>query len=261
MANLDEMQARLFLRAALPLTKVVREEVTWIRKLTKNLTAVVQFEVKDADFAAHLIFANDALDVKQGRHEKPTIRFVFRELKLFNDFFAGRMPPQLAYLLLDSTGLYRLDIVPRILPLLLSLKILMPDADPKEPEKRALKVKLLLYMVTTALSQLNKAGDPEMSEMVKLSPDRIYQYQVENGPAAYLRMKAGKSKSGRGVYTRRRPFVLFKFPDMEGAYQVLTSKVPMVDAVAKRYLVLEGAMEYQKEIGLHMQRVEELLTR
>ena len=261
MATPDELQARLFLRAALPLTKVVREEVKWIRTATKNLTAVVQFEVKDADFAAHLIFENDALEVKQGRHEKPTVRFVFRELKLFNDFFAGRMPPQLAYLLVDSCGLYRLDVVARVLPLLLSLKMLMPDADPQEPEKRALKVKLLLYMVTTALSQLNKAGDPEMAEMVKASPDRVYQYQVEGGPAAYLRMKAGKSKAGRGVYTRRRPFVLFKFPTMEGAYQVLTSKVPMIEAVSKAYLVLEGAMEYQKEIGLHMQRVEEILTR
>jgi hypothetical protein len=48
---------------------------------------------------------------------------------------------------------------------------------------------------------------------------------------------------------------------MEGAYQVLTSKVPMIEAVSKAYLVLEGAMEYQKEIGLHMQRVEEILTR
>jgi hypothetical protein len=261
MPTLDELQARLFLSAALPLTKVLREDDKTARLLTKNLKAVVQFEAKDTEFAAHLVFAGDALDVKQGRHEKPTVRFVFRDLKLMNDFFAGRMPPRLACLLLDSCGLYRLDVVPRVLPLLLGLKILMPDADPKDPAKRALKVKLLMYMVTTALSQLNKAGDPEMTELTKTSPDRVYQFVVENGPSAYVRMKAGKTKAGRGLYTRRRPFVLFKFPDLEGAYQVLTSKVPMVEAVSKGYLLLEGAMEYQKEIGLHMQRIEEILTR
>jgi len=256
----DELQARLFLTAALPLAKVLREDDKIIRSLTKNMNALVQFEVKNTEFAAHLIFENDTLDVKQGRHEKPTVRFVFRELKLFNDFFAGRMPPKLAYLLVDSCGMWRLDVVGRVLPLLLGLKILMPDADPKNPAKRAMKVKLLLYMVTTALSQLNKAGDPEMNDLTKTSPDRIFQFMVINGPAAYLRMKAGKTKSGRGIYTRRRPFVLFRFPDMEGAYNVLTSKVPMVEAVSKGYLQLEGAMEYQKEIGLHMQRIEELLT-
>jgi hypothetical protein len=225
------------------------------------MNAVVQFEVKDTEFAAHLLFANDALDVKQGRHEKPTVRFVFRDLKLFNDFFAGRMPPQLAHLLVDSCCLWRLDVVGRTLPLLLGLKMLMPDADPKDPVKRALKVKLLLYMVSTALSQLNKAGDEEMNELTKTSPDRVFQFEVVNGPAAYLRMKAGKTKAGRGIYTRRRPFVHFKFPDIESAYNVLTAKVQMVEAVAKGYLQLEGAMEYQKEIGLHMQRIEELLTR
>ncbi|NLH50731.1 MAG: hypothetical protein GX444_19320 [Myxococcales bacterium] len=251
----DEIQARLFLRAALPLTKVVREDEKWIRLLTKKLTGVVQFEVKDTDTAAHLVFAEDTLEVVQGRHEKPTVAFVFKDLKSLNDFFAGRLA------LPAVKGLYRLDVIVRVVPLLLSLKILMPDADPKDPAKRALKVKLLLYMVTTAMSQLNKAGDPEMTDMTKISPDRIFQFAVKNGPAAYLRMKAGKTKSGRGIYTRRRPFVLFEFPDFDAAYQVLTAKVQMVEAVSKGYLHLEGAMEYQKEIGLQMQRVEEILTR
>jgi hypothetical protein len=138
--------------------------------------------------------------------------------------------------------------------------MLMPEVDPKSPEKRALKVKLLLYMVTTALSQLNKAGEPNMSEWTKKSPDRVYQWIVEGGPTAYLRMKAGKTKAGRGIYTRRRPFVLMKFPSIDGAYQVLTSKVALVEAVKQGYVVTEGAMEYSKEIGIHMQSVEELLA-
>jgi len=73
-------------------------------------------------------------------------------------------------------------------------------------------------------------------------------------------MKNGKTRSGRGVYERRRPFVLMKFSDLEGAYQVLTSKAPLVEAVKQGFVVTEGAMEYSKEIGLRMQYIEELLA-
>ena len=51
-----------------------------------------------------------------------------------------------------------------------------------------------------------------------------------------------------------------RFPDVEGAYQVLTSKVALVDAVKRGYVATEGAMEYSKEIGICMQMVEELMT-
>lgn len=250
----EELKTRLFLNAALPLTKVVREDDGFFRFITKNMNAVVQFQIKGTDTGSHMIFADDKLEVKQGIHEKPVVTFEFKDNKSLNDFFSGKLA------LPKIKGLYRLDIVARTVPLLLALKMLMPDADPKAPQKRALKVKLLMYMVTTALSQLNKAGEESMVKMTKKSPDRVYQWKVEGGgPAAYLRMKAGKTKAGRGTYTRRRPFVLMRFPDIEGAYQVLTSKVPLVEAVKNGYVVTEGAMEYSKEIGLHMQFIEELM--
>jgi len=254
MSTRDELKSRLFLRVALPLTKVVREDDPRMRRLTRNMNAVVQFAVKGTDTGAHLIFANDDLEVVQGIHPKPTVSFTFKDLKSLNDFFAGGL------VLPSIKGLTRLDVILRTVPLLLSLKMLMPDSDPKSPDKRALKVKLLLYMVTTALSQLNKAGEPTMAKLVEKSPDRIYQWIVEGGPSAYLRMKAGKTKAGRGIYTRRRPFVLMKFPDIEGAYQVLTSKVALVEAVKQGYVVTEGAMEYSKEIGIRMQMIEELMA-
>ncbi len=43
-------------------------------------------------------------------------------------------------------------------------------------------------------------------------PDRIYQFSVEpEGIAAYLRVRGGQTKAGRGVYQRRRPFVHMRF--------------------------------------------------
>lgn len=254
MPTADEIRARIFLNAALPLTKVVRAEDKIMALITKKMNAIVQFMVKGTDTGAHMIFENDELEVTQGIHPKPTVTFAFKSLASMNDFFAGK--PAIP----SIKGIFRLDVIVRTVPLLLSLKMLMPDADPKDPKKRALKVKLLLYMVTNALSQLNKGGDEQMMAMVKKSPDRVYQWEVKDGPSAYLRMKAGKTKAGRGIYKRRRPFVLMKFPDTEGAYQVLTSKVPLVEAVKSGFVVTEGAMEYSKEIGLHMQRIEELMA-
>jgi hypothetical protein len=255
MPTRDELRTRLFLNAALPLVKVVREENKTLRHLTAKLNGVVQFEVKGTDWGAHLIFGRGELEFKRGKHEKPNVAFVFKNLVQLNNFFAGK-----SMMMAWVRGLYRLDLIGATLPMLLSLKMLMPDADPKEPAKRALKVKLLLYMVTSALSQLNKAGDELMTKLTKGSPDRVYQWTVPNGPSAFLRMKNGKTKAGRGVYTRRRPFVLMRFSDFEGAYQVLTSKAPLVEAVKRGYVVTEGAMEYSKEIGLRMQYIEELMA-
>ncbi|MCZ7583213.1 MAG: hypothetical protein M5R36_07675 [Deltaproteobacteria bacterium] len=147
----------------------------------------------------------------------------------------------------------------RVLPLLLGLKILDPRNLPTKPELQARKVKFTLYMITNALSQLNKYGDKKMVDWTTPQPERIFQWAVTDGPAAYLRVKAGKTKSGRGVYERKRPFVLMQFPDTHGAFMVLTSQAPLVEAVAKGFVVTEGAMEYSKDIGEHMQRIETLL--
>lgn len=254
MLTTEDLRTRLFLRAALPLTKVVLEEDPRLRARLSRLEAVVQFRVVGTELGAYLQFGGGALEVVQAIHPAPQLTLGFKSQAALNGFFAGKL------VLPSIKPLSRLGLFLRVVPLLLALKILMPAADPKSPEKRALKVKLLLYMVSVALSQLNKAGDEVMTTLTQKSPDRVYQWVVEGGPAVYLRMKAGKTKAGRGVYTRRRPFVLMRFPDLEGAYQVLTSKVALVEAVSRGYVVTEGAMEYSKEIGLRMQHVEELLA-
>jgi hypothetical protein len=135
-----------------------------MRTITRNMTGVVQFESKDSDLAAHLVFANDTLEVKRGKHEHPTVSFIFKNL-------------QGSTILRRQAGPARrgqrpvpVDLIARTVPLLLSLKLLMPNADPQKPEKRALKVKLLIYMITAALSQLNKAGEEGMVKMTKTSP-------------------------------------------------------------------------------------------
>lgn len=254
MTDRDLLVSRIFLRAALPLTKVLADENPKLKKLFPK-RGVVQFTTREApEVGAALVFENGELDVEQGIHPNPQLVLKFKTVNEMNGFFAGKMA------LPSISGLMHTHLLLRVLPLLLGLKILMPDAKPTDPKKRALKVKLLLYMVTNALSQLNKGGDPEFTKLTKTSPDRVFQWTVVDGPSAYLRIKGGKSKAGRGVYARRRPFVSMTFPTMDGAYKVLTSEVALVEAVAGGYVVTEGAMEYSKEIGYHMQRIEELTT-
>jgi len=257
MLDRDHLVANIFLRAALPLTKVMAEEKPMYKKLFPK-HGILQFSVKgEPDVGAMMLFEDGELDVKPGVHPQPDLNVEFKNVVDLNKFFAGGMAlPKMKGLLS-----LHLHLLVRVLPLLLGLKILLPTNIPSDPDKKALKVKLLLFMVTNALSQLNKGGDEGMSKLTKNSPDRIFQWTVENGgPCAYLRIKNGKSKAGRGTYTRRRPFVHMIFPTMDGAFKVLTSQAPLVDAVKLGYVKTEGAMEYSKEIGLHMQRIEEMTS-
>ena len=90
-------------------------------------------------------------------------------------------------------------------------------------------------MITTALSQYNKGGDPEMQRWTAKQPDRIYQFSVEpEGIAAYLRVRGGQTKAGRGVYERRRPFVHMRFHGVDGALAVMNKEVDFVDGVGSR---------------------------
>jgi hypothetical protein len=251
----QELRARIFLRSALPLVKVVIDERPRYRKLLFKAGGVVQFAAGDSEQAARIELADGSIDVKQGLHPDPSITVKFKALKDLNTFFAGGTA------LPSIQRLAGIGSLLRIVPLLLKLKMLMPNVVPTDPAEKALKVKMLLYMISNALSQLNKGGEETMVKLVKNSPERIFQWTVEGGgPAAYLRMRGGLTKAGRGTYARRRPYVHMIFSDIEGAFDVLTQKVGTVDAVHYNKLRMEGAMEAGKEVGLLMQRVEALTT-
>ena len=120
-------------------------------------------------------------------------------------------------------------------------------------------------MITRALSQYNKLGDPSMQEFCKRQPDRIYQFTVENGGdkahiACYLRIKAGNSKSGHGVYTRRSPFVHFRFRSVEGAMAVLLKEVEFVEGVERGYVETIGSPEYACYLNDYMAILQGMLT-
>jgi len=253
----DLLVARIFLRALFPVMKVPLNDDPKMKKKFKGVTARIQFVAKDSDgdVGAYLDFKDGALEIIQGVHKKPDIAFVFSSVSKMNAMLAGK--PAIPRI----KGIYRLGLFIKVLALFLSLKVLEPDAKPKDPLKRRLKVKMTVYMITTALSQYNKGGDPEMTKWTSKQPERIYQISVtgEDDIAGYFKVKAGKSKAGRGFYTKRLPFVHMKFNGIDGALPILLNEVNMVEAVRDGLLSLEGSPEYGRDIGNFMVRLQELM--
>jgi len=257
------LRTRLYLRAALPTVKVLLEDDPGTARRFKRVNAVVQFVAKNQPHAVgtYLWFEDGEVRVEQGFWDadglgrEPDITFTFASLQKLNDFFAGKT------VLPGIKGFGKPGLLTKVVRLLLALKLMLPSSQPKDAAKRRLKLKLTLYMITTALSQYNKGGDPEMEHWTAKQPDRIYQFSVEpEGIAAYLRVRGGNTKAGRGVYERRRPFVHMRFHGVDGALAVMNKEVDFVDGVGKGYVRIDGAPEYAANLNDFMMRVQSLLT-
>lgn len=254
------LRARVILHSLLPLLKVVHaDRPVWARRFGKT-RAIVQFDVAYTPVGAHVMFANGQIDVIPGLHPDPTVSFSFKDIAALVAFFTGK--PVLPRV---RGALRHPLLVARVLGFLTTLRVLTPEARPRRPEDRALYVKLVLYLATHALSQMNRAGHPDVVALVATSPDRVYQWTVEGtveqpGVSAYLRVHQGKSKSGRGVYPGRRPFVQYTFPTVEGAFRVFTTTRSQMEAVIRGDVKPEGSPEYSRKISMLIQKVDELLT-
>lgn len=251
------LAARLFTHAVFPVIKVLLNDDPGTKKKFENVKANVQFLAKDpaGNIGAYLTFDNGDFKVTQGFCEKPDITFSFPTVKKMNDMLGGKP------VLPGIKGLGKLGLLIKVFGVLLKLKLMMPNNRPKDDLNKYLKVKLAFYMVSTALSQLNKGGEENMLKWTAKQPDRIYQISVEGTDiAVFLRVKAGNSKSGRGFYTRKRPFVHMKFNGLDGAIAVLLKDAEFVPAVAKGYVSVEGAPEYAAQLNDFMQRIQAITT-
>jgi len=252
----DIIKSTIILRAMLPVMKILVSDDKKMNAKFSGLNAKVQFKAKNDndETGACLIFKEGNLEIEQRICSNPDIEFTFSDIIKMNDFFCGKP------VLPKISGWLNFFLLVKIFFLLFGMKILMPDSRPNTPEKKRLKVKMSFYMITTALSQYNKAGDSEMVKWTKKQPDRIYQISVDEDIAAYLRIKAGKSKAGRGTYTKKRPFVHLKFNGVDGAFPVVMNDVDMVTAVRNGLLVIEGSPEYGRDLGDFMVRIQNMLV-
>ena len=129
-----------------------------------------------------------------GRHDAPDIDFIFKDPAAFVALMTGK-----AALPKIKGAVKNCGTLIGFLPLMLGLTLLLPAKRPRDPAKRALKVKLLLYFITVALSQLNRLGEETMCNFTREMPDRIFQWSVQpDGPAAYLRICRAKPRPAKG---------------------------------------------------------------
>ncbi|HVN72609.1 MAG TPA: hypothetical protein VMU10_11365 [Desulfomonilia bacterium] len=257
MADKVMLTNRIVLRSIMPLFKVLYEaDDTLIKKLLSRFDGVIQFSIKGTQSGAYLEFRDTKLDVIQGVHPHPDILLPFKHAAGMNAMFTGGIPVFGSL----PRGLWKLPLLVRLVMLFLGLLLLMPNVNPKDPVKRELKLKLIMYMVTNALSQLNKGGDEDMAAWTAKQPDRIYQMSIDPaGPAAYLRVKGGRTKAGHGLYMRKAPFVHMRFNGLEGAYKVLAENKDTVRATADNDIRLEGSPEYAGNMGSFMMRIQDML--
>jgi hypothetical protein len=251
------MTARLFFNAAFPVMRVVLADDPVLKEKFKSVTATVQIGAKSADglVACSLVFDNGEFSIEDKPADKPDVALTFSSLESMNKMFSGGLA------IPSIKGIGKPGLLLKILSLLMSLKLMMPSSKPKEPEKKALKLKMSLYMITRALSVYNKLGDPEMKAWTGTQPDRIYQFSVDgSGIACYLRVKAGNTKSGHGFYQRRSPFVHFHFKSVDGALKVLLKEVGFVEGVEQGCIEIVGSPEYASTLNDFMAILQGMLV-
>lgn len=268
------LTAKLFYIAAFPVLKIVMQEDPASRSKWEGIKAVVQFRAKDeaGDLVCHLLIDNLDLKVIQGEYAgKPDIELTFSTVqKMVLMFKGGPAIPDIGSLLKSIAAKPSLTL--NTLMALMKLKLMMPTAKLKTDLQKYLKVKLSLYMITSALSTANKLGWEGINNWT-IQPDRIYQFAVGDldNPeiACYLRVKAakkpdgtrfGNSKAGRGMYERKVPFVMFHFSSVEGALNVLLKKRDFVSCVDNGDVQVVGSPEYGVQLNDIMAVLQDMLT-
>ncbi|HBK68395.1 MAG TPA: hypothetical protein DEB05_07340 [Firmicutes bacterium] len=245
---------KIFLNSVLPLLKVLAEERGELKKSFKNKTAVIQISAKDLEgkVATHFDIKDGVWTVGKGTVENSNLdlELEFSSIVQLNDFFTGKTKK-----LPKIKGLRNIGLLAGALKALMAMsKLLGASSPPKKEEEKELLVKMYFYLLSSGISQLNKAGHPDISNWTKKSPDRVFAWAVTGKPelSAYLRVKAGNSKAGRGEYKRSKPFFTMRFDTVDSALGILLQIDDMIDATINERIIMEGAPEYGAQIGEYM---------
>jgi hypothetical protein len=255
MSARELLRARVFLRALVPLLALVVRDHPAMAKAFAKVQASVQIAVADSALGARLQFDNGVLTVS-AETAPADLEFTFKDVAALNAFFGG------AFVLPSVSGALRHPVLlTRVARLFATLNMLQPQDAPLDANERALRVTLLLHLVTRALAQLQHGGHAGMNALTRGSPDRLYQWTVaRQGIVTWLRMKDGKILTGDGPCSAREPFVHFVFPDVDAALAVLTTSGSQMDGVRGGAVEVIGSPEYSREISLLMQQVDQLLV-
>ena len=245
---------KIFLNAALPLVKVIANDDPKLRKKFEKAHAVIQVscldpEVEGGKRGMHFVVNSGEWLVHTCLTEDPHIELQFKSVEALNDFFKGNITPAG---IPKIKGLKKADVLISFVMVLLKMANLLGATEaPKDEATKELLVKCYFYLLSSGISQLNKLGHPEIKDWTTKSPDRVYAFAVDGYPqvAAYLRIKAGKSRAGRGEYKRAMPFFTLRFNNLDSALGILMSTDDMLEATKAGRLIMDGGPEFGAQLG------------
>ena len=232
---------KIFLNAALPLVKVLATEVPSLAKKFEHAHAVIQVsclnpEVPEGKVGMHFIVNSGEWIVHTCLADEPHIELEFKSVEKLNAFFKGK---------------YAKTLVSFVMVLLKMANVLGATEAPESEDDQRLLVKCMFYLLTSGISQLNKMGHPDIHEWTLKSPDRVYALAVNDHPevSAYIRIKAGKSRAGRGEYKRAMPFFTLRFDSFQSALGILLGTADMLESVKSGKLIMDGGPEFGAQLG------------
>lgn len=256
-------QATVFLNAVVPVLRPIIVGTPTLAKGFANQTAVVQLAAlsprgvsidgRPPRLATQLIVEEGDVRVALGPHPAPNLELEFASAEKLNAFFTGGVSlPRIR----GALGNPRL-LASTIRSLLKMASLLGATEPPTDEKQQALLTQCMFYLLTSGISQLNRAEHPRVRKWSSWQPDRVYQLYVEGRPdlAAYVRVKGGRTRAARGLYTRSRPFFAMEFDSPRSALGILLDVDDMIESTMSAKIVMHGAPEYGAELGELMQLV------
>ena len=260
MATPEDLYAnRIFLGAALPLLKVLVDELPELKQGFRHKNGIIQIGAVADDgalHATHFTVTDGEWAVGMGPSGRnPDLELRFSSIPKMNAFFKGKMTA-----LPKITGFTSGLFFPTLKVLLKLSSMLSAAAPPADEATKTLLVKMYFYLLANGISQLNKAEEPKVHAWALKSPDRVYAFRVigQDTLAAYIRVKAGKTKASRGRYTRAMPFFCLAFRDVDAALGTLLQVDDLFEASCEGKIVMEGAPEFGDTLGEFMMLVAAL---
>jgi hypothetical protein len=262
MANEVLLTNKIFLNAALPLLKVIANDVPSLAKKFEKVHCIYQVSAldpsaPDGKFATHFTVNNGEWKVCADKvATNAHIELEFKNMETMNAFFKGKIGPST---LPKMKGVLKkpAEFAAFMMVLLKMSSLLTITEAPADEETQKLAVKCFFYLLSSGISQLNKHGHEGVHDWASKSPDRVYAWAVDGYPevSAFLRVKAGKTRSGRGTYKRAMPFFTMRFDSLPSALGILLSTDDMLESTKQGKLIMDGAPEFGAQIGDFMMQV------
>ena len=262
MANEVLLTNKIFLNAALPLLKVIANDVPSLAKKFEKIHCIYQVSAldpsaPDGKYATHFTVNNGEWKVCADKvATNAHIELEFKNMETMNAFFKGKIGPST---LPKMKGVVKkpLEFAAFMMVLLKMSSLLTITEAPADEETQKLAVKCFFYLLSSGISQLNKHGHEGVHDWASKSPDRVYAWAVDGYPevSAFLRVKAGKTRSGRGTYKRAMPFFTMRFDSLPSALGILLSTDDMLESTKRGKLIMDGAPEFGAQIGAYMMMV------